>query len=512
MGSQDRHAGSGRGRGRCLDRQGSAQRPGAHKGGPGGQCGWKDQASHSATPRPSPSPRMGQARRLAWEPESVPRVHHANQPSSTLEGQVLHHLVQEEHLGPTVAELEDPRHRQLAPETKGRLASWLQRVQELFQTPVQELRPVSPASAPAELEDIQAEASAPRQGPKLEPQEHSGLGRRATAIMVPGLTEPEPCPDPMSPWDIPGVVTAPVPGPELEPHEPLGPGPVAPAGMALGLSEPEADPEPTSTCVAITRDVWRKEEWTILAFPHSLVAEQLTLICAGLYDRMEFVECNSYLQNQPQIGDIERLALTMYRVLWECDALVKLVTTTCLGTLSMMASDRAKVVRFWIWVAMGSLNLRNYAALHAIVSALQSPAIHRLESTWGHVSCVCLMVYEDLKTQDNWVHRKRLFKELESILRARQRGRMGLEERRTKDMVPYLGMILDDSVDKHLEYEDFRVIQSEITMQRKLAKVYDLEPDERFRCFAQAVELLDEEESYSLSCQLEPPGQGAGRK
>ena len=174
----------------------------------------------------------------------------------------------------------DPRHRQLAPETKGRLASWLQRVQELFQTPVQELRPVSPASAPAELEDIQAEASAPRQGPKLEPQEHSGLGRRATAIMVPGLTEPEPCPDPMSPWDIPGVVTAPVPGPELEPHEPLGPGPVAPAGMALGLSEPEADPEPTSTCVAITRDVWRKEEWTILAFPHSLVAEQLTLICA----------------------------------------------------------------------------------------------------------------------------------------------------------------------------------------------------------------------------------------
>ena len=95
-----------RGRGRCLDRQGSAQRPGPHKGGPGGQCGWKDQASHSATHRPSRSPRMGRARRVAWEPESAPRVHHDSQPSSTLEGQVLHHLVQEEHLGPTVAELE----------------------------------------------------------------------------------------------------------------------------------------------------------------------------------------------------------------------------------------------------------------------------------------------------------------------------------------------------------------------------------------------------------------------
>ncbi|XP_057345406.1 uncharacterized protein LOC130679873 isoform X1 [Manis pentadactyla] len=232
----------------------------------------------------------------------------------------------------------DPRQTQLAPETKGRLASWLQRVQALFQTPVRELRPLSSASAPAEPEDIPAEASALRQGPKLEPQEPSGLVRRATAVMVPGLTEPEPCPDPMSPWDIPGVVSAPVPGPELEPHEPLVPGPVAPAGMAPGLAEPEADPEPTRACVAITRHVWRKEEWTILAFPHGLVAEQLTLICA------------------------------------------------------------------------------------------------------------------------------------------------------------------------------FPVIQSEITMQRKLAKVYDLEPDERFRCFAQAVEPLDEEESYSLSCQLEPPGQGAGRK
>ena len=63
----------------------------------------------------------------------------------------------------------DPQQMQLAPETKGGLASWLQRVQELFQTPVLKLRLVSPASAPEELEDIPAEASALRQGPKLEP-------------------------------------------------------------------------------------------------------------------------------------------------------------------------------------------------------------------------------------------------------------------------------------------------------------------------------------------------------
>ena len=49
---------------------------------------------------------MGQPRCIAWEPEHVPNIVPGSQPSTTLEGQVLHHLVQEEHLGPTVAELE----------------------------------------------------------------------------------------------------------------------------------------------------------------------------------------------------------------------------------------------------------------------------------------------------------------------------------------------------------------------------------------------------------------------
>nr|XP_036878677.1 histone-lysine N-methyltransferase 2D-like [Manis javanica] len=283
MGSHNRHAGSG------VGGAGAWTGRGVHSGQTHTRV---DQEASVAgktrlltlpppPPPPSSSPRMGRARRLAWEPKHVPSDLHGSQPSSTLEGQVLHHLVQEEHLGPTVAELEDPRQMQLAPETKGGLALWLQRVQELFQTPVLELRLVSPASAPAELEDIPAEASALRQGLELEPHEPSGMGPGATALMVPGLAEPEPCTDSMSPWDIPGVVSALVPGPKLEPHEPSGLGPVTPAGMAPGLAEPEVDPEPTSPCVAITQDVWRKEEWIILAFPHGLVAEQLTLTCAA---------------------------------------------------------------------------------------------------------------------------------------------------------------------------------------------------------------------------------------
>ncbi|XP_057364250.1 uncharacterized protein LOC130685075 [Manis pentadactyla] len=179
------HAGSGRGRGRCLDRQGSAQRAAPHEGVPGGQCGWEDQASYSATPRPSSSPGMGRARRLAWEPEHGPNIVPGSQPSTTLEDQVLHHLVQEEHLGPTVAELKDPRQTQLAPETQGGPASWLEPVQELPESPGLELRPVSPASAPAEPVDVPGVAPAPEPGPELEPYVSTAESSRSLIFRFP---------------------------------------------------------------------------------------------------------------------------------------------------------------------------------------------------------------------------------------------------------------------------------------------------------------------------------------
>ncbi|XP_073076448.1 uncharacterized protein [Manis javanica] len=448
MGSQDRHAGSGRGRGRCLDRQGSAQRPGPHKGGPGGQCGWKDQASHSATPRPYPSPRIGWARHLAWEPEHAPSTIDASQLSSTLVGQVLHHLVQEEHLGPTVAELEDPRHMQLAPETRAGPAAWLEPVRELPETPVLERREVSPASAAAEPEDVPAVASAQGPGPELEPHEPAGLGPRAPAGMAPGVAEPGPDPEPASPWDILGGVS----GPELEPHETLDAGPVAPAGTAQGLAKVELDPEPTSPCAVSTRNVLREDEPPILVFPPRLVGQQLSLRFLGLYK--DILECKKFIQDQPQMGDTGCLAPTIQRLLMECDTLINVVTTTCLMTPSMMAQERARVVEFWIWVAMESLSLRNHIALRAILSALQRPAIHRLHSTWGHVSCVCLALYEKLKTRDNWVHRKRLFKEMTFTLMQMLWDRMGPDVRKRKGMVPYLGLILYDFVYKHLENDE----------------------------------------------------------
>ncbi|XP_073076351.1 ral-GDS-related protein-like [Manis javanica] len=429
-------------------------------------------------PRPCPSPWMGQARHLAWEPESVPSVLHGSQPSSILEGQVHHHLVQEEHLGPTVAEREALRWK------RPRRHAWYilynhcpQTVQELRETPVLELWPVSPASAPAQPEDVPAVAS------------------------VPVLA--------VSTWDIPGVVS----GPQLEPHDPSGPGPRAPARMAPDQGEPDVGLEPTSPCAASTQDMWRKEEPNILAFPPCLVAEQLTLMCAELFTHVLYSECEIYLWHRPQRGIIEHMVPTIYNVMRQFEAMVRLVTTTCLRTPSMTAQDRARVVEFWIRVAKECLYLRNYATLHAIVLALQSPAIRHLDSTWGHVSWKRYRMYKKLKKTDKGINREWLFEEARAMVKE-QMCDLSACQCTKQGMVPFLGLILRDALEKqqehHVDGDGMRErvdshILHQIMLHRRVATQYDLETDELFESFLQAVELLDEEQSYTLSCQLEPP-------
>ncbi|XP_073076636.1 ral-GDS-related protein-like isoform X2 [Manis javanica] len=185
----------------------------------------------------------------------------------------------------------------------------------------------------------------------------------------------------VSTGDIPGVVS----GPELEPLEPSGPGLRAPAGMAPGLIEPEADPEPTSPCAASTPCAVREEPPTILQFTPRLVAEQLTLMCAELFTKLTYSEWKANLWHQAPTRTIEHLAPTIHQIR-QSGATANVVTSSCLGAPSMTDRDRARVVEFWIWVAKECLALRNFAALHAILLALQCPAIRRLESTWRHVS------------------------------------------------------------------------------------------------------------------------------
>nr|XP_036869771.1 ral-GDS-related protein-like isoform X1 [Manis javanica] len=416
--------------------------------------------------------------------------------------------------------------------------SWLQRQEEqalclqqieVFLTPMLELQLVSPASVPEEPEDVPRVASAlvpgpeleppgpldPRpvtsagmalhlaepqpgpnttrphatstwdipgvvSGPELEPPGPSGPGPVKPSRMTLCLAEPQQDPDPTRPcatsiWDIPGVVSAPVPGPKLEPHEPSGPGPVTPAGMAPGLAEPE----PTSPSAISTQDVPREEKPTILAFPPRLVAEQLTLMYTALFTRLTYSDCKAYFLNQPHMRGIEHLAPTIHK---EC------------------------------------LALKNFASLHAILLALKSRTVHHLESTWGHVSWKRFRMYKKLKRRDKCINRKWLLKEADSMVQQQLWDAWGTEDRRKQGRVPFLGMFLDDllldKLPEHNEDADrmkerkvngcsilpgkITAVLREIVMHRTLAFDYNLEPKEHFMSFLQAVEPLDEEESYTV--------------
>ncbi|XP_073075017.1 ral guanine nucleotide dissociation stimulator-like [Manis javanica] len=176
---------------------------------------------------------------------------------------------------------------------------------------------------------------------------------------------------------------------------------------------------------------------------------------------MTYFGCQSYN------GNILHLAPTVYKIFRKFDDVANFVISSCLGAPSMTAQDRAQVVEFWIRVAKECLDLKTFASLHAILLALQSPAVGRLKCTWGHVSWKSSRMRNRLM-KEKWLNQKWLFTEC-SIVR-------------------------------------------EIMTYKHMAKMHHLEPEEHFRSFFQAMETLDEQESYTLSCQLEAPGQRAGRK
>ncbi|XP_057345856.1 ral-GDS-related protein-like [Manis pentadactyla] len=314
--------------------------------------------------------------------------------------------------------------------------------------------------------------------------------------MAPGVAEPGPGPEPTSPcaaspWDIPGLVS----GPELEPHESSGAGPVSPAGMAQGLAEPEVVLEPTSPCAVSTRDLPREEERTILAFAPRLVSEQLTLMCAELYSRVEYGECKAYVERHPLMEDILLLAPNIHHIIKQCAATFYLVISSCLGGPSTTAQGRARVVEFWIQVAKECLALRNFESFRAILYALQCPGLRRLENTWGHVSWKSSWIYKKLRKRDKGLKREQLLKEARAMLRRWPQSPRASQDMKKQGMVPFLGLILYDAIEKHQEHhDDVTDFLEEIFTYRFLASQYDLEPKERFQSFLQTVELLDADE------------------
>ncbi|XP_044937913.1 ral guanine nucleotide dissociation stimulator-like [Mustela putorius furo] len=153
----------------------------------------------------------------------------------------------------------------------------------------------------------------------------------------------------------------------------------------------------------------------------------------------------------------EHLAPTVRATIAQFNAVASCIVTTCLGDPSMTARDRAVVVGHWIRVAKACQILGNYSSLRAILAALQSASIHRLQRTWDNVSRKSFRTFQKLCREDNPQGRELLIKtrpsnKLASLVRQLQRARKGLPK---KGVVPYLGTFLCDLVVLDTAMEDY---------------------------------------------------------
>ncbi|XP_058381846.1 ral guanine nucleotide dissociation stimulator-like isoform X1 [Diceros bicornis minor] len=116
--------------------------------------------------------------------------------------------------------------------------------------------------------------------------------------------------------------------------------------------------------------------------------------------------------------------------------------------------------------------------------------------------------------------------EVSSVRATHKMDPQGAQERQQQQgVVPFLGMFLyhlklldigmaDDLEGSRVNFqkwcEKFKVIRR-IQLLQQAANAYDLEPDERFGAWFQAMEPISVHESYWVSCRLEPAHQKASK-
>lgn len=169
-------------------------------------------------------------------------------------------------------------------------------------------------------------------------------------------------------------------------------------------------------------------------------------------------------------------------------------------------AQRARIIERWIATAQECRELKNFSSLRAILSALQSNAVYRLKKTWADVSRDSTATFE---------HLCETFPDENCVLISREI----LEEGSCSGVVPYLGTYLTvltmldtalpDAVEGGLINFEKRRREFEILSQIRELQAscshYSIPVRPRVAGWLRAHAALTDQESYELSCDLEPP-------
>uniref|UniRef100_A0ABI7WCX4 Ral guanine nucleotide dissociation stimulator like 1 n=1 Tax=Felis catus TaxID=9685 RepID=A0ABI7WCX4_FELCA len=239
-------------------------------------------------------------------------------------------------------------------------------------------------------------------------------------------------------------------------------------------------------------------------FPEDLVAEQLTYMDAQLFKKVVPHHCLGCIWSQRDKKENKHLAPTIRATISQFNTLTKCVVSTILGGRELKTQQRAKVIEKWINIAHECRILKNFSSLRAIISALQSNSIYRLKKTWAVVPKDRMLMFEELSD---------IFSDHNNHLTSRELLMKGVMQ----GTVPYLGTfltdltMLDTALQDYIEgglinfekrRREFEVI-AQIKLLQSACNSYCMTPDQKFIQWFQRQQLLTEEESYALSCEIE---------
>uniref|UniRef100_A0A2P2I5J4 Ral guanine nucleotide dissociation stimulator-like n=1 Tax=Hirondellea gigas TaxID=1518452 RepID=A0A2P2I5J4_9CRUS len=259
----------------------------------------------------------------------------------------------------------------------------------------------------------------------------------------------------------------------------------------------------------------------------SVVAHQ----CLGsIWGRRDRIAKNSGSGTKSRSGEAASVTATVEQF----NAVSFRVQSTVLLNTDLKASDRAKLLVKWIDVAQELRILKNFSSLKAIIAGLQSNPIYRLKKSWAAVQKEKCEVYEELarifSEENNRLNQRELLmregtaKHAQTAHTDDRHLPKAIEKHANNPLavshgtIPYLGtfltdlMMIDtaipDTVQDGLINFDKKRKEFEILAQIRLlqgaAGAYQIEEDQQFEQWWEAVLVLDDKESWRLSCLIEP--------
>ncbi|XP_075042544.1 ral guanine nucleotide dissociation stimulator-like 2 isoform X2 [Mixophyes fleayi] len=262
----------------------------------------------------------------------------------------------------------------------------------------------------------------------------------------------------------------------------------------------------------------------ILTFQAGEVAEQLTCLEASLFLRVVPYECLGSVWSRRDRGvDHCDRCHSVRETVRHFNRLSGAVTASCVRDPLLRPQQRARVIEKWVRVAEECWTLRNFSSVYAILSALQSTAVHRLKRVWAETSREILRSYQEMSEvfseKDNYSQmRELLFKSQDPADGTSRRTPPRTKDPRATGVIPYLGVFLTDLVmldsairdqleNGYLNFEKRRKEFESLSQIRILQTVclgYRFSSDPSFVGWFLRLRPISEDESYRLSCEIEP--------